>query len=235
MTGDTVECFNCGRANPSWAQVCRSCGVPIRAGTVRTQPTGPIPTDRDSLLSIGAGLGAIVLAIVVGVFLSGIIPEAALVPLSTPTPEASVTPIPSASFVPSGAPSTAPTAVPTPALPGTVSFGLGLNQSTREAIDLTDTFTSGTSFCHSISMSEPFGVAQIQEEVLKVAEDGSLTVIQERQGSNLTVNPNGQIAGFCVSANPLIRGWGEGNFVLRDYRNNETPELIAEGRFTLAR
>ena len=235
MTGDTVECFNCGRANPSWAQVCRSCGVPIRAGTVRTQPTGPIPTDRDSLISIGAGVGAIVLAIVVGVFLSGIIPEAALIPLSTPSPEPSFTPIASASFVPSGAPSTEPTPVPTPVLPGTLSFGLGLNQSTREAINLTDTFTPGTNFCHSISMSEPFGVARMQEEVLKVADDGSLTVIQQRQGSNLAVNPTGQIAGFCVNANPLISDWGEGNFLMRDYRNEQTPELIAEGRFTLSR
>jgi hypothetical protein len=24
MTEETVDCFNCGRANPEWAQVCRS-------------------------------------------------------------------------------------------------------------------------------------------------------------------------------------------------------------------
>ena len=35
MTGDSVECFNCGRANPSWAQVCRSCGVPMRPEEIR--------------------------------------------------------------------------------------------------------------------------------------------------------------------------------------------------------
>jgi hypothetical protein len=207
----------------------------MRAGAARSQPSGPIPTDRDSLISVGAGIGAIVLAIVVGVFLSGIIPEAAVIPLKTPTPEPSFTPIASASVAPSGLPSTEPTPVPTPALPGTVTFGLGLNQSTREAIDLTDTFTTGTRFCHSIVMTQPFGVDQIQEEVLKVADDGTLTVIQGRQGSNLRVDSNGQIAGWCVNANGLISGWGEGNFLLRDYRNNETPELIAEGRFTLSR
>lgn len=235
MTGDTVECFNCGRANPSWAQVCRSCGVPLRAGATRMQPTGPIPTDRDSLISIGAGIGSILLAIVIGVLLSGIIPEAPPVVEDTPTPQPSGLPIPSSSLLPSGAPSNAATPAPTPSLLGTVTFGFGLNQSTREAVDLSDTFGPGTQFCHSISMTQPFGVPQIQEEILKVAGDGSLTVIQERVGSNLTVDPNAQIAGFCVNANSLINGWGEGNFVLRDYRNTQTPELIAEGRFTLTR
>ena len=67
MTGDTVECFNCGRTNPSWAQVCRSCGVPMRPGGAGARPpSGPLPTDRDSLVSIGAGLATIALAIVFG-------------------------------------------------------------------------------------------------------------------------------------------------------------------------
>jgi hypothetical protein len=206
----------------------------MRSAGVRTQPTGPIPTDRDSLISVAAGLGSIALAVIIGIMLSGIIPEAPLVVADTPTPEASVQPEPSTSFLPSALPSAGtPTPAPTPALLGTVTFGLGLNQSTREVIDVTDTFGPGTRFCHSIGISEPFGVAQIQEEVLRVAGDGSLTVVQERQGSNLTVNPNGQVAGFCANANGLITGWGPGSYVLRDYRNADTPQLIAEGRFTL--
>ena len=57
MTGDSVECFNCGRANPSWAQVCRSCGVPMRPGAAGSAPpSGRVPTDRDSLFSIGAAV-----------------------------------------------------------------------------------------------------------------------------------------------------------------------------------
>ena len=60
MTGDSVECFNCGRANPSWAQVCRSCGVPMRPGGAGSKPPASrLPTDRDSLFSIGAALATI--------------------------------------------------------------------------------------------------------------------------------------------------------------------------------
>ena len=77
MTGDSVECFNCGRANPSWAQVCRSCGVPMRPGGAGSQPpAGRLPTDRDSLFSIGAALATIGVAIVFGLILSGMLPEA---------------------------------------------------------------------------------------------------------------------------------------------------------------
>src|SRR5918995_5119684 len=101
MTGDTVECFNCGRANPSWAQVCRSCGVPIKAVAARSGPQAAIPTDQDSLVAIGATLGSIVVAIALGLFLSGIIPDAPPIVEETPTPGPSVTPIPSASFTPS--------------------------------------------------------------------------------------------------------------------------------------
>ena len=63
MTGETVDCYNCGRANPAWAQVCRSCGVPIRPGMGASASQGPIPRDRDSLLSMAIGLAAIVGAI----------------------------------------------------------------------------------------------------------------------------------------------------------------------------
>ncbi|HEX3219853.1 MAG TPA: hypothetical protein VHU77_07500, partial [Candidatus Limnocylindria bacterium] len=136
MTGDTVECFNCGRSNPSWAQVCRSCGVPMRPGGAgAAPPSGPLPTDRDSLVSIGAALGTMALAIVVGLLLSGMLPEAAAV-ITTPTPQPTPTVLPS--------PSTAatPSAQETPKpekLPGTITFGYGLNQSTDEIIDVSKT------------------------------------------------------------------------------------------------
>jgi hypothetical protein len=236
MTGDTVECYNCGRANPAWAQVCRSCGVPLRPGSASLANAGPIPRDRDSLISIGAGLAAILGAVIVGLILSGMIPDAGAVPEKTATPS----PTPSASALPSLeeslAPSVEPTPVPTPALIGTVTFGTGIDSSTRQATGQTDTFGSGSAFCHSVALTEPFGVTSIQEEVVKVQADGSLTVVQPRAGSNLKVNPNTQIAGFCApDTRALINGWGEGDFILRDYRNPDTPELIAEGSFTLAR
>jgi hypothetical protein len=233
-TGDSVECFNCGRANPSWAQVCRSCGVPLRSAAARTQPTGPLPTDRDSLISIGAGVGSILLAVILGVLLSGIIPEAEPVAEDTPSPEPSRTPIASSSAAGSGPLSSlGPSAEATPALIGSVTFGLGINELSREVIDQTDTFGPGTRFCHSVAMTEAFGVNRIQEEILRVADDGTVTVVQERQAANLTVNPAALIAGFCANSSALISAWGPGTYLLRDYRNEETPELIAEGRFTL--
>jgi hypothetical protein len=239
MTGDSVECFNCGRSNPSWAQVCRSCGVPMRPGGAGARPpSGPLPTDRDSLISMGAGLAVIGLAIVFGLLLSGILPEAAAV-IETPTPGPSASVLPSASVAPSA--SAKPTPRPTPELIGTVTFGFGLNQSTREAIDITDTFALGDSFCHSVALPQRFGVSSLQEEILKIEEDGSLTIVQRRREGTLPgIDPNAHIAGFCVSADALINGingsdgWGTGDFVLRDYRRKgSSPELLAQGTFTL--
>ena len=232
MTGDTVECFNCGRANPTWAQVCRSCGVPISPGVSRAaRSSGPLPTDRESLISIGATLGSILLAIVFGMFLTGLIPEAPLIAASA-TPEPSRTPRPSASFGPSTPPVGEATPVPSVALPGTIAFGTGLNGS-QQATNATDTFTPGSRFCHSISVSEPFGVNAVEEEVLKIEEGGDLTVVQERTA--LGVRNDAQVAGFCAPTNALINDWGVGQFLLRDYRPGAEPVLLAEGRFTLAR
>jgi hypothetical protein len=70
MTDETVDCFNCGRANPEWAQVCRSCGVVLRHGEERVVPAGPFPTDQSSLVSIGAVIGTILAAVLIGLFVS---------------------------------------------------------------------------------------------------------------------------------------------------------------------
>jgi hypothetical protein len=231
MTGDTVECFNCGRANPSWAQVCRSCGVPIKAVAARSGPQPAIPTDQDSLVSIGAAVGSIIAAIALGLFLSGIIPDAPPILEPSASEEASQTPRASASFIPSSAPGES--AAPSVALPGTVTFGLGLNRTTREVVNPTDTFGPGQVFAHSIALPAPFGVNQIQEEVIRIEGDGALTVVQQREGSNLQVNADAQVAGYSVNTNGLISGagsWGPGNYILRVYRG---VELVAEGRFTL--
>jgi hypothetical protein len=233
MTGETVECYNCGRANPAWAQVCRSCGVPIRPGGRVSTASGPIPRDRDSLISMGVGLAAIAAAIILGVVLSGLIPEAP-VAVVTPSPEPSLEPVPSGSTAPSVAPAESVEA--TPALIGTVIFGTSL-AGNGEASGDTDAFGPGQSFCHSRTLTEPFGVEAFQEEILRIEDDGSLTVVQRRRGSNLPVDPASQVAGFCApgGTDALIRDWGVGQFVLRDYRNPREPELIAEGRFTLGR
>lgn len=237
MTDERIECSNCGRANPSWAQVCRSCGVPIRPAPAGPRHTGPIPRDRDSLISIGAGLAAIVLAVVLGMMVSGAIPSAAPVADETETPEPSRTPRPTLTLDPSPLATDEATPEATPALIGTVAFGTGIDASTQQVTGATDTFGPGSTFCHSIQVSEPFGVDVIQEEILRVEEDGSLTEVQPRSEGGLSVPAEGQIAGFCatVPTEELMEAWGVGSFVLRDYRGDDPPELIAEGRFTLSR
>ena len=239
MTGESVECFNCGRANPSWAQVCRSCGVPMRPGGAGSQPpSGPLPTDRDSLFSIGAALATIGLAIVFGLILSGMLPEApAVIASGSPTPSASVVASPSEA---AASASSEPTARPTQELIGTLTFGSALNQSTQEVIDQTDTFAGGSTFCHSIALPQPFGVDQYQEEVLKIRSNGKLTIVQPRQKGTLPVNSGTSTVGWCNPTDNLIlgipagTGWGTGDFMLRAYRRHDgSPQLLAQGRFTL--
>jgi hypothetical protein len=233
MTGDTIECFNCGHANPSWAQVCRSCGYPIQAsGPSAGAQAGIFPTDQASLTSIGAALGAIVLAIVVGLVFSGWIPPAPNVAEETPTPS------PSSSASASGSPSTGPSATPsvaaTPALPGTVTFGTGWNNTTRQITGKTTTFTvASAGFAHAISLSAPLGVDRLQEEVVRVAGDGTETVVQSRKDGTVFVNSSLKTDGLKspASMTKLINAWGKGVHILRVYRGGK---LLAEGTFTFS-
>ena len=128
MTDETVDCFNCGRANPEWAQVCRSCGVVLRHGQARIVPTGRYPTDRDSLISLGAVIGTILAALVLGLFVSSLNPiDPTVGAAPTPTPSATATPTEVPSVAPSASTSVAPVPSPTPALPGTIVFGSELD------------------------------------------------------------------------------------------------------------
>ncbi len=230
MSGDTIECFNCGHANPSWAQVCRQCGFQLRpGGGPASGPRGILPTDQASLISIGGTLGAIVLAIGLGLFFAGLLPPAPNVAVETASPTPSPTPLPSISEAPSIAESLAPSVAPTPALPGTITFGTGLNSDTREITNPTTTFVAGAGFAHSISLNQTFAVNTVQEEITRVA-DG--VVVQSRDTGSVQVTPNAMIAGFRVrDAAGLITGWGKGEFIMRIYRG---VELLAEGHFTLA-
>lgn len=232
MTVETVECYNCGRANPAWAQVCRSCGVPMRPGASVSQSSGPIPTDRDSLVSIGATIASIAAAIVLGLLLSGIIPDAPPLAAVDETPEASVDVMPSGS--PAASSAAAASDEPAQELIGTITFGTGVDEADA-IVNPTDTFGPGSAFCHSLQMTERFRTNRIQEEVLRVEEDGTLTEVQPRVGSNLNVDRRLRIGGWCApgGADALLADWGPGTYVLRDYRNPRTPELLAEGQFTL--
>lgn len=233
MSGDTVECFNCGHQNPSWAQVCRQCGYPIQPTAPSSGgPRGLFPTDQASLISIGGALGAIVAAIVLGLFLSGLIPPAPNVAVETPIPTPGPSASASASEVPSGSAGASASVVPGVQLPGTITFGTDWDNTAKVIIGETTTFTAASAgFAHSISLSEPFGVDKLQEEVVRIAEDGTETVVQAR--ADVFVNPalltDGLKSGSTVSE--LIAAWGTGTHILRVYRGEE---LLAEGTFTFS-
>jgi hypothetical protein len=233
MTGDSIECFNCGHENPSWAQVCRSCGFALQqAAPISSGPAGLFPTDQASLTSIGGAMGAIVGAIVLGLILSGLIPPAPNVAAETPSPSPSASASASPSVLPTSSESILPSVLPSPALPGTVVFGTGWDNGTKEITGVTDTFTAASSgFAHSINLSEPFGVKKLEEEVVRVAADGTETIVQPRNKGVVLVDPSLLADGLESSAtvSQLIAKWGKGDHILRVYRGDE---LLAEGHFT---
>jgi hypothetical protein len=233
MTGDTIECFNCGHANPSWAQVCRSCGYPIQAtGPLSGAPAGIFPTDQASLTSIGATLGAIVVAIAFGLFFSGLIPPAPNVAEETSTPSPSASASASGSAIATASASASVAA--TPSLPGTVTFGTGWNNTTHQITGKTTTFTAASAgWAHAITLSAPIGVDRLQEEVVRVAADGSETVVQSRADGTVFVNSALKTDGLKSSSSmtKLIAAWGKGTHIIRIYRGGE---LLAEGTFTFS-
>jgi hypothetical protein len=234
MANDALECANCGHANPAWAQVCRSCGAPLRVAVTEqaSLTAGPLSVSQGSLIAIGGALGTIVVAILIGVILGGLLPpapppvaETTPTPIATPTPEPTplVTPNPSG-YTPN------PSATAAPVLPGTLTFGLGLNAETQRVTNPSDTFAAGTTFAHSIELTSPFGVTQIGEGVVQINDDGTETEVISAAENTLTVDPNATVDGFTVPTNSLLEALGAGTFVMRVYRGSE---LLAEGRFIL--
>jgi hypothetical protein len=231
MTRDSTECFNCGRENPSWAQVCRYCGVPLREGEAAAVPTGPFPTDQRSLLSLGAAVGTILVAIVVGLFVANLNPVDPSVGLDSPTPRPSVVVRPSASAAAEPTATTKPTPAPTPPLPGTLTFGTGRSKGCAITGE-TDTFGPGSVFAHAITVKEAFGVKSVAEEVVLIGADGKEKVVQTKKDGITDVNSKQKVACYAVASNNLIRAWGAGTFVMRVYRGDEK---LAEGKFTLTK
>ena len=235
MTDETVDCFNCGRANPEWAQVCRSCGVALRHGEERIAPTGRYPTDRDSLVSIAAVIGTIALAVILGLFISSLNPTDPSVGQSgdpTPTATTSAPPSEAPSVAPTASVSVAPSVSEPPALSGAVVFGTTLDGD-NQVTDPTETFTPGMVFAHSITNSEPFGAAAIGEQVLRINDDGTDgdTIVGAPQ-NQLSVDPAASTAGFVAGdAGNFVRSWGTGLYEMRIFVG-ET--LIARGQFRLA-
>lgn len=232
MIEETVDCFNCGRANPEWAQVCRSCGVALRHGVERIAPTGRFPTDRDSLTSMGAVIGTIIAALLIGLFVSSLNPIDPTVGVEvSPTPSPSPSPSPTPTVAPSESASVAPaTPTPTP-LPATVVFGTELDAQ-NQVISPVDTFTPGMIFAHSISSTTPFGSDVIGEQVVRILEDGTEEELVAAAGNQLRVDPAATTAGFVAGdAAGFVSEFGPGVYELRVYVG-ET--LFGRGQFRLA-
>jgi hypothetical protein len=234
MTDETVDCFNCGRPNPEWAQVCRSCGVALRHGETRGAPAGPVPTDRDSLVSMAAVIGTILLAVVLGIFVSGLNPTEPTVGLATPTPsptaeeptpEPEETPTPEPEETPTPEPEETPT--PEPEVRGTLTFGTGLDDS-RQVTGETDTFTPATNFAYSLSVPGGVGGTPIRNQIERLSDPADVVV----EGDEIPVNPDSETIGFNLgSAAGFVRDWGSGEYVWRIFVGDE---LVAEAPFRLA-
>lgn len=227
MTDETVDCFNCGRENPEWAQVCRSCGVTLRHGEARVAPSDRFPTDQASLISIGAVLGTIVLAVIVGLFVSGLNPTEPTVGRPTPTPAPSLAPVtPEPSIEPIPSDSAAPTPVPTPVRRGTLAFGTGLDGA-RNVTAPTDTFTPSSNFAYSLNVPGGVGGTPIRNEISRTSDPAEVLV----PGDEIAVDPATEIIGYNLgSAAGFIREWGPGEYVWRIYVGEE---LVAEAPFRL--
>ncbi len=223
MTDETIDCFNCGRANPEWAQVCRSCGVPLRHGEAALAQAGRFPTDQDSLISMGAVIGTILLAVLLGFFLSNLNPTEPTVGRGSPTPSPATTPIPTATPIPTDTP--APTPVPTPALAGTITFGNELNAE-RQVVAPVDAFAPGDPFAYSISMPGTFGASRFANEIAQIV-DGERIVVLEREA----VDVNAEATSFAHVINPasnLFAQWGAADYEWTVYVGDE---VVARGTF----
>jgi hypothetical protein len=221
-TDQTVDCYNCGRSNPEWAQVCRSCGVQLRHGQTRVVPTGRFPTDTTSLVSIAAVIGVILGAVVIGLFISGLNPtEPVAVGLPTPSPTPSATAEPTAA--PTDTP--APTPSPTPALPGTIAFGSALDAN-RVVSEPVETFTPSVAFAYSFTMPQAFGTNAIENEIAKVSDTGENIVLPR---DSVDVDPAASSVGYVIgTAGDFLSAWGPGEFEWRVYLDGA---LVARGRF----
>jgi hypothetical protein len=230
MTGETVECFNCGRPNPTWARVCRFCGVPLGAGEAPLESSATFPTDQRSLLSMGAAIGTILAAVVLGVIFSNLNPTDPTVGVATsPTPHQSLAVVPSASAPLAATPTPAATAKPTPKLPGAIAFGTGRSSQTCAISGKTDTFGPGSVFAYAITLNEAFGVDTLGEDVVRI-KDGKETAVQSREKDQISAQAKAKVVCYAVATNNLIKAWGAGTFVMRIYRGEEK---IAEGTFKL--
>lgn len=227
MTGESIECFNCGQSNPPWAQVCRSCGVGLRPAGARAA-AGRIPTDRDSLVSIGAVVATMVLAMVIGLFIANMNPTLPTVGLVSPTPEPTATPGPTpvATPEPTEEPPQEETPEPTPELRGSLAFGTALAGDGTIASPA-DTFTPGMTFAYSLSAPEGIGGTPIRNEISRTSDPAEVVL-----DDPVNVDAAAEVVGYNLgNAAGFISDWGPGEYVWRIYVGEE---LVAEAPFRLA-
>ena len=244
MGEPTVECYNCGRENPGWAQICRTCGVSLRgAERFASGPPPRLPTDTNSLISMAAAVGTIVAAIVVGLVLSSLDPSEGVASGTGETPTPTLSAAPTATTLATVVPTTVPTAAPTPSpvpLPGELLIGTALDPNTRRVSTPQATFAPGDNFAYSLTMPEAIGTNQLFVEVVQIEEDGTETVRQEPTGAQ-AIDGSQPTAAFEIPANILILGpdgtagsgdeFGPGRYLMRIYL--AADELVAEAPFEL--
>lgn len=225
MPDETVDCFNCGRPNPEWAQVCRSCGVALRHGEARIVPSGPFPTDQASLISIGAVIGTILGAVLLGLFVSGLNPTDAPVAQATATPIPTLEPTPPPSVAPVPTDTPAPTPSPTPPLPGTITFGTALDEN-RLVAEPVETFTPGVAFAYSVQMPNGFGASAIENEIARLTDAGEEIVLPRQSvGVDAASTSFGYVIG---TAGDFLGQWGPGEYEWRVYVEGA---VVARGTF----
>ena len=97
--------------------------------------------------------------------------------------------------------------------------------------DPTDTFTPGMDFAYSIGMPGTFGAAQIQNEIVRIQDDGTEQVVLERQP--VSVDPASTVFGYVIGPADAFVGdlGGPGSYVWRVYVNDQ---LVAQGPFAYA-
>ncbi len=224
MTDETtVDCFNCGRSNPEWAQVCRSCGVALRHGEARVAPSGPFPTDQTSLISIGAVIGTILAAVLIGLFISGLNPTEPTVGIATPSPSPSLQATPEVSVAPVPSETVAPTPEPTPALRGTLTFGTGLDNA-GQITGATDSFSPSSNFAYSIAIPGGLGSTPYINEISRTSDPAEQVLRDE-----VTADPAAELISYTLgSAAGFIQEWGPGEYVWRVYIGEE---LVAQATF----
>ena len=120
-----------------------------------------------------------------------------------------------------------PASSPVP-LPGTITFGTTLDAN-GNVTDPTDTFGPGSQFAYSVSMPNGFGGTPLENEVVMVAEDGTETIVLERDP--VPVDPAATVFGYVIgTTDGFINSLGgAGTYVWRAYIGDQ---LIAQGSFT---